>query len=286
MSQQSNLAEQSATLLSEDQTARARTEVVPASQPIGNPLAPKRAPAARQDRALLRPEACGGVLRCPHKAIACPALTQLFGPAVPSMGNDELSTLVARIAPCGSCRVSFDSRRASLRGLRLGQRERDVLIGASSSEVYAVTAKGMTRSMSAARRRAAQSLIKSGLVAPAKKKIKGRATIALTDLGRYVMLAYGRFIEAGKPVRWDRPLAKIPVPGREPVQLLDEALSQSQAAMRETLDELKKVLIAAVVRPVRDSQALDNITQHLQNKADVLRGLIEPASRPQPVLVK
>ncbi len=69
-----------------------------------------------------------------------------------------------KLAPCSSCRVDFDYRRSALRGLRLGQREREVLLGAAHWETYVVTEAGMSRSLSAARRRAAQSLGKAGLV--------------------------------------------------------------------------------------------------------------------------
>ncbi|MFA5950791.1 MAG: hypothetical protein WC807_10970 [Hyphomicrobium sp.] len=218
---------------------------------------------------------CSGALKCPHMAGLCPALATLFA-SKKIADSSAANEWTKRIAPCGSCRVAFESGRAVLRGVRLGQREREVLIGASQSESFAVTAPGMTRSLSAARRRAAQQLIGAGLVASVAEGARGRATVELTALGHYVMAAYGRFILTGKPVRWDRPASKVALPGRDPHGLVDEAVGLTQTAMRETLDELKRVLIAAVGRPVKDPMQLDRVTRHLERKATGLRELLEP----------
>lgn len=218
---------------------------------------------------------CVGVLACPHTGEACPALAMLFNGGT-TVGGTDAEEWVQRIRPCASCRITYDHGRATLRGVRLGQREREVLIGASRDGAFAVTAPGMTRSLSAARRRAAQGLVSAGLVRSMATSSRGRATVALTPLGDYVMLAYGRFINAGKPVRWDRPSSKVALPGQPPTTLLDETVALSQAALRETLGELKKVLLAAVARPIRDPSQLDRLTRRLEQKADGLRALLEP----------
>lgn len=231
-----------------------------------------RVPTASQSQAT----ACNGAFACPHKGgTTCPALSQLFALHGEPENTPETAEWLAKVRPCTSCKVHFESGRASLRGLRLGQRERDVLMGAAATETFVVTTRGMTRSESAARRRAALSLTKAGLIAQAPKKVKGRATVQVTPLGLYVLAAYGRFIEPGKPVRWDRPSSKIPLPGRDPYGLLDQAMSLAQGALRETLDDLKRVLIAAVGRPIRDPSQLESVTRNLQKKAEGLRRLIE-----------
>jgi hypothetical protein len=198
--------------------------------------------------------------------------------------SEEAQAWCQRLAPCNSCSVDFAARAASLKGLRLGKREREILVGAAAQETYAVTAPGMTRPMSAARRRAAQTLARAGLVAPAGKgdgppapSLQTRAAVRLTPLGLYVLAAFGRFIEGGKAVRWDRPRAGVPIPGREPNSLSHEVLERTRAELHTTLDELKRVLIAAVARPVRDPGLLDSVTRHLQTKAKGLRDLLEPA---------
>ncbi len=81
-----------------------------------------------------------------------------------------------KLAPCGSCRVDFEAQRSALRGVRLGQREREVLLGAAGADIYIVTETGMSRSLSAARRRAAQSLMKAGLVSPTTDNPDGTGT--------------------------------------------------------------------------------------------------------------
>jgi hypothetical protein len=152
--------------------------------------------------------------------------------------------------------------------------------------VLAVTETGMTRSLSAARRRAALSLGKAGLVAPAVMpqgaEADGapkaqRATVALTELGRYVMAAYGRFLVAGKPVRWTRPARGVALPGRDPSELRGEALAHTEAALRKTLNDLKEVLIAAIGGRLRDPGHLDGVTRHLEAKASLLKAVLQPA---------
>lgn len=232
-------------------------------------------------------KAPGGVLSslaCPRSGVSCPALAALFGSLAPS--GDEAQAWVQSLAPCGHCRVAFESGRDALRHLRLGQREREVLLAASAGGVFVVTEPGMSRSLSAARRRAALSLGKAGLVAPvAMPKGEGppgvlrpaRATVALTELGRYVMAAYGRFLKEGKPVRWTRPSRRIALPGRDPSLLQDEAMARTHSALRDTLDELKGVLIAAIARPQKNPDLLDSVTRHLEHKATLLRAVLEPA---------
>ena len=229
-------------------------------------------------------DAAASALLCPHSGTPCPALVRLFG-------NRQVSGATAqdwarKLAPCGSCRVDFDYRRSALRGLRLGQREREVLLGAAHWETFVVTEAGMSRSLSAARRRAAQSLGKAGLVSAPTDTNAGvspetgqdprhpRAAVTLTPLGRYVMAAFGRYIEGGKPVRWTRPTAGVVTPGKDPSQLLDETVARTQAALRETLTDLKRALMAAL-RPVRDPGALDAVTRHLERKVQGLKELLE-----------
>jgi hypothetical protein len=156
-------------------------------------------------------------------------------------------------------------------------------MGSAAGDLFVVTAPGMTRAVSGARRRAAQSLERAGLVrtqaqpaAAAPSGAKGRAAVTITPLGHYVLAAYGRFVAAGKPVRWDRPRAGIPMPGREPHLLAHEVAERTRAELQRTLDDLKRVLIAAVGRPVRDPRLLDSVTQHLEDKAKGLRDLLEP----------
>jgi hypothetical protein len=220
-------------------------------------------------------------MACPHAAAPCPALKTLLGHSL--VVSEEARAWSRRLAPCASCRIDYGARVRALKGLRLGKREREILIGATAQEVFVVTAPGMTRPVSAARRRAAQTLTRAGLVAgaaangAASSNGQVRAAVALTPLGLYVLAAYGRFIEAAKPVRWDRPRANVPLPGSEPQLLASAVVERTRAELHETLDELKRVLIAAVVRPVRDPGLLDTVTRHLQSKAKGLRDLLEPA---------
>lgn len=229
-------------------------------------------------------DAAAGALVCPHTGTPCPALVRLFGSRPVSGATAQ--DWARKLAPCSSCRVEFEARRSALRGLRLGQREREVLLGAAHCETFIVTEAGMSRSLSAARRRAAQSLGKAGLVATPTENTSGgskeaaqdprqtRAAVALTPLGRYVMAAFGRYIEGGKPVRWTRPAAGVVAPGKDPSQLLDETVARTQAALKETLTDLKRALVAAL-RPVRDPGALDAITRHLERKVQGLKELLE-----------
>jgi hypothetical protein len=217
-------------------------------------------------------------LNCPHSGTPCPALVRLFGNR--PVASETAQDWARKLAPCGSCRVDFEAQRSALRGLRLGQREREVLLGAAGADIYIVTEAGMSRSLSAARRRAAQSLIKSGLVsttsAPEGKSDQRqyRAQVSLTPLGRYVMAAFGRYIQGGKPVRWTRPAAGAVLPGKEPSQLVDETVARTQAALKDTLTDLKSALIAAL-RPVRDRDTLDAVTRHLERKVQGLKELLE-----------
>ncbi len=222
-------------------------------------------------------------LACPHTGAICPALQALFGALAPA--SDEARAWVQSLAPCSKCRVASQSGRDKLRHLRLGQREREILLGASASDAFMVTEPGMSRSLSAARRRAALSLGKAGLVIPVAKapagektgsRVPPRATVALTELGHYVMDAYGRYLKAGKPIRWTRPARGCVLPGREPADLGDETLARTQAALRDTLGELKGVLIAAITRPHNDPALLDSVTRHLEHKATVLKAVLEP----------
>lgn len=217
-------------------------------------------------------------LACPRTGAACPALTRLFASLAPS--GEEARAWLTALAPCSHCRVSFEAGRDGLRHVRLGQREREILLAASEA-AFTVTEPGMSRSLSAARRRAALSLGKAGLVTPidASAKAAGpqRATVALTDLGWYVMTAYGRYLTAGKPVRWTRPARGVALPGRDPSDLVAETLARTEAALLKTLGELKGVLVAAIGGRLRDPARLDNVTRHLERKATLLRAVLEPA---------
>lgn len=222
-------------------------------------------------------------LVCPHTGIACPALDAIFGALAPA--GEEARAWVQSLAPCSQCRVASQSGRDKLRHLRLGQREREILLGAAASDTFTVTEPGMSRSLSAARRRAALSLGKAGLVAPVTKApasekagphVTPRATVALTELGHYVMVAYVRYLKAGKPVRWTRPARGAVLPGQEPADLGDATLARTEAALRDTLGELKGVLIAAIARPHKDPGLLDSVTRHLEHKATVLKAVLEP----------
>ena len=234
----------------------------------------------------------GAGLSCPHSGAPCPALSAFFPHAEAVAGPDaaDIQAFVRSLMPCGQCRVASAAGRDTLRHLRLGQRERDILLAAAAQSALVLTEPGMTRSLSAARRRAALSLGKAGLVAPVatsttdgKKEAGGpaktapRATIALTPLGHYVMAAYGRFIAAGKPVRWTRPARGAELPGRDPSDLIEDTLALTQAALRETLSELTGVLIAAVGRPLKSPGLLDTLTRHLERKATLLKAVLEPS---------
>lgn len=221
------------------------------------------------------PAACPAALQCPHTGGACPALASLFSSLAPT--DDEARAWLKGLAPCSRCRVAFETGRDRLRRLRLGQREREILLAASAAGgPFAVTEPGMSRSLSAARRRAAQSLGRAGLAAP-HDAARQRATVVVTELGQYVMAAYGRFIAAGKPIRWTRPARGVPLPGREPAGLSDEALARTEAALRGTLDELKRVLLAAIGGRCADAGRLDDMTRHLERKATLLRAVLQPA---------
>ena len=248
--------------------------------PPASSCAPATSRAAAAERAA--PEVANGARSCPHMADPCPALVSLLGHT--GVDSTEARAWIARVRPCESCRVSFEARRASLKGLRLGSREREILAGAAAEEVFVVTAPGMSRSLSAARRRAAQTLTRAGLVGappkgdgPGGAPVQARAAVVLTTMGRYVLAAFGRFIEGDKPVRWTRPRAGVALPGREPSALVAEALELARAELHATLVDLKRVLFAAVARPVRDPGLLDSVTRQLQVKAKGLRDLLEPA---------
>lgn len=222
---------------------------------------------------------------CPHTGEACPALAALFGPLGPH--DDDARTWLLGLAPCSRCRVSFDAGRAHLRHLRLGQREREILLSAASGGPFAVTEPGMSRSVSAARRRAALSLGKAGLVAPCDGRSvtpdrTSRATVQLTDLGRFVLAAYGRFLEAGKPVRWTRPARNVLAPGRDPSALVGETLARTETALRDTLSELKGVLVAAIGGRLKDPGRLDAVTLHLERKATLLKAVLQPVRDARP----
>lgn len=224
-----------------------------------------------------RPREVPPVAACPHTGRACPALAALFGPLAPT--EDDARTWLLGLAPCAMCRISFEAGYANLRHLRLGQRERDILRGAASGALT-VTEPGMSRSLSAARRRAALSLCKAGLVARCAGGPNAvhppRATVALTDLGRFVLTAYGRFLDAGKPVRWTRPRRGAVLPGRTPSDLLPEVLARTETALRDTLTELKGVLLAAIGGRLKDPGRLDAVTRHLERKATLLKAVLQP----------
>lgn len=223
-----------------------------------------------------------GALACLHTGAPCPALTALFAPLVPS--GEEARAWLTALAPCSHCRVAFEAGRDGLRHARLGQREREILLAAAAGPL-AVTESGMSRSLSAARRRAALSLGKAGLVVPqavpAGAAGPRRATVALTELGHYVMAAYGRFLVAGKPVRWTRPARGIALPGHDPAALAGETLARTEAALRETLGELKGVLVAAIGGRLKDPVRLDAVTRHLERKATLLKAVLQPAQAPR-----
>lgn len=227
-----------------------------------------------------QPSSASSALACPHTGAPCPALTALFASLTPS--GEEAGAWLKALAPCSHCRVSFEAGQSALRHLRLGQRERDILLATEAGGAFAVTERGMTRSVSAARRRAAISLGKAGLVEPHDGRTEAsggspRATVVLTDLGRYVMAAYGRYLRAGKPVRWTRPLRGAVLPGLDPHDLQGETLARTEAALRDTLGELKGVLIAAVGGHLKDPARLDQVTRHLERKAALLKAVLQPA---------
>ncbi len=66
----------------------------------------------------------------------------------------------------------------------------------------------------------------------------------------------------------------IVLPGREPSQLIDETVARTQAALKDTLNDLKRALVAAL-RPVRDRETLDAVTRHLERKVEGLKELLE-----------
>lgn len=220
---------------------------------------------------------------CPHTGEACPALAALFGPHHPT--EDDARAWLLSVAPCARCRVAFDAGRVNLRHLRLGQREREILLAAAAGGPFVVTEPGMSRSLSAARRRAAHSLGKAGLVVSSSDRGASTATdalrarVQLTDLGRYVLAAYGRFLSSGKPVRWTRPARGVLLPGHHPSDLVGEALARTEAALRDTLTELKGVLVAAIGGRLKDPIRLDAVTLHLERKAALLKSVLQ-AGRP------
>lgn len=227
-------------------------------------------------------------LICPHTGADCPALAALFKSIAPA--GEEAKAWVQGLAPCSDCRTAFAAGRDRLRHVRLGQREREVLVAAATGEALVVTEPGMSRSLSASRRRAAQALSRAGLVAPvpmpghsdsppAARPAARRATVAITAFGTYVMAAYGRFIATGKPVRWTRPARGIDLPGRDPAELLDAAIARTESALRETLTDLMAVLVAAVAKPLKDPAQLDAVTRRLEQKATMLKAVLEPARR-------
>jgi hypothetical protein len=218
-------------------------------------------------------------LACPVTGRICPALAPLFSTLQPT--SEAARGWLGSLAPCDLCRVECEARRDALRHLRLGQREREILTATAEAGTLIVTEPGMTRSTSASRRRAALSLTKAGLVAsvasPEKASGPARAAVTLTGLGRYVMAAYGRYITTGKPVRWTRPLKGVPLPGQDPAWLSGAAFARTEAALRDTLTELKGVLIAAIGGRIKDPDRLDAVTRHLEEKATLLKAALEPA---------
>ena len=54
-------------------------------------------------------------------------------------------------------------------------------------------------------------------------------------------------------------------------------MARTHSALRDTLDELKGVLIAAIARPQKNPDLLDSVTRHLERKATLLRAVLEPA---------
>lgn len=243
------------------------------------PLAPDVADPAQHfvPEAAASPDAVQEAFVCRHTGAPCPALASLFASLNPT--GPEAHEWVQALAPCGFCRVAFEAERDGLRRLRLGQREREILLATARNGVLVLTERGMARSLSASRRRAAQSLAKAGLVTPAAASSSGtsaRAAVTLTDFGRYVMGAYGRFLEGGKPVRWTRPAAGVELPGCAPELLRDEALARTHTALRTTLDDLKGVLVAAIAGRAKDPDMLDRLTRHLEQKATLLKAVLEP----------
>ncbi len=229
------------------------------------------------------PDAVQQAFVCRHTGAPCPALASLFASLNPTV--PEAREWVQALAPCGFCRVAFEAERDGLRRLRLGQREREILLGTARAGVLVLTEAGMARSLSASRRRAAQSLGKAGLVTPASASANGRSTraaVTLTDLGRYVMAAYGRFLEGGKPVRWTRPASGVALPGCDPTLLRDEALARTHTALRTTLDDLKGLLVAAIAGRAKDADVLDRMSRHLEQKATLLKAVLDPL-KTQPV---
>jgi hypothetical protein len=91
------------------------------------------------------------------------------------------------------------------------------------------------------------------------------------------MAAYGRYLSAGKPVRWTRPARGVSLPGRDPAELAPEAFSRTETALRDTLTELKGVLIAAIGGRLKDPARLDAVTRHLEEKATVLKAVLGSA---------
>lgn len=219
------------------------------------------------------------LLACPVTGRACPALVPLFGALQPA--SEAARGWLGALAPCDLCRVDCEARRDALRHLRLGQREREILAEALARGTLVVTEPGMSRSVSASRRRAALSLTKAGLVASvastAKASGPNRAAVSLTALGRYVMAAYGRYITTGRPVRWTRPLKGVPLPGQDPALLSGATLARTEAALRDTLTELKGVLMAAIGGRIKDPDRLDAVTRHLEEKATLLKTALRPA---------
>lgn len=274
--------------------------LVPKALNVADPVH-HQVPEAPAPLTEVQPAGCasGSGLDCPYSGTPCPALAAFFPHLDSASGPDaaDIHAFVRSLAPCGQCRVASAAGRDTLRHMRLGQRERDILLAAAAQDALVLTEPGMSRSLSAARRRAALSLGKAGLVAPVvspvvtpaaisagRQKDAGsavrtapRATIALTPIGRYVMVAYGRYITAGKPVRWTRPARGAVLPGRDPADLIGETLALTQAALRDTLNDLKGVLIAAIGRPLKSPGLLDTVTRHLERKATLLKAVLEPS---------
>lgn len=259
------------------------SEVADPAQHLVPEPAPHPAPIAGPTADAVVDPAVPAALVCRHTGTPCPALASLFASLSPT--GPEAREWVQALAPCGFCRVAFEAERDRLRRLRLGQRERDILLGAARAGVLVLTEPGMARSLSASRRRAAQSLTKAGLVrsvSAAPNARSTRAAVTLTDLGRYVMAAYGRFLDGGKPVRWTRPATGVDLPGCDPSLLRDEALARTHTALRTTLDDLKGVLVAAITGRSKDPDMLDRVTHHLEQKATLLKAVLEPL-RTRPV---
>ncbi len=144
--------------------------------------------------AAIAPAPAQAALACPHTAVLCPALAGLIGNS--SAVGDEAREWAERLRPCASCRVAMGAKRTQLSGLRLGKREREVLLGAARHEVYTVTSPGIGRSASAALRRAAQTLRRAGLLEPAVDPVQGGSPGA----GR-LLAPRGRHADAVRPLR-------------------------------------------------------------------------------------